>query len=83
MSDIPIIVVSLIFSAFFSGMEIAYVSSNKISIEIEKKKTGFISSIIKTYQPFVYKRSFTNDGHLPRRRSIDFGFVFISGPLWL
>ena len=47
MSDIPIIVASLIFSAFFSGMEIAYVSSNKISIEIEKKKTGFISSIIK------------------------------------
>jgi CBS domain containing-hemolysin-like protein len=48
MSDIPIIIISLIFSAFFSGMEIAYVSSNKISIEIEKKKTGFISSIIKT-----------------------------------
>ena len=48
MSDIPIIVISLIFSAFFSGMEIAYVSSNKISIEIEKKKIGFISSIIKT-----------------------------------
>ena len=47
MSDIPIIVASLIFSAFFSGMEIAYVSSNKISIEIEKKNTGFISSIIK------------------------------------
>ncbi len=47
MSDIPIIVTSLIFSAFFSGMEIAYVSSNKISIEIEKKNTGFISSIIK------------------------------------
>jgi len=47
MSDIPIIIISLIFSAFFSGMEIAYISSNKISIEIEKKKTGFISSIIK------------------------------------
>jgi len=47
MSDIPIIVTSLIFSAFFSGMEIAYVSSNKISIEIEKKSTGLISSIIK------------------------------------
>jgi len=47
MSEIPIIIISLIFSAFFSGMEIAYVSSNKISIEIEKKKTGFISSIIK------------------------------------
>jgi CBS domain containing-hemolysin-like protein len=47
MSEIPVIIISLIFSAFFSGMEIAYVSSNKISIEIEKKKTGFISSIIK------------------------------------
>ncbi len=47
MSETPIIIISLIFSAFFSGMEIAYVSSNKISIEIEKKKTGFISSIIK------------------------------------
>ena len=47
MSDIPIIIISLIFSAFFSGMEIAYVSSNKISIEIEKKSTGLISSIIK------------------------------------
>ena len=47
MSEILIIIISLIFSAFFSGMEIAYISSNKISIEIEKKKTGFISSIIK------------------------------------
>ena len=47
MSEIAIIIISLIFSAFFSGMEIACISSNKISIEIEKKKTGFISSIIK------------------------------------
>ena len=35
--DIIVIVVSLLLSAFFSGMEIAYVSSNKIHIEIEKK----------------------------------------------
>ncbi len=45
--DILIIVLSLLFSAFFSGMEIAYVSSNKIHIEIEKKQEGFLSKILK------------------------------------
>jgi len=33
-------------SAFFSGMEMAYVSSNKIHIELEKKKGGFIAKIL-------------------------------------
>lgn len=41
-----VIIFSLILSAFFSGMEIAYVSSNKIHIEIEKKQGGFISNIL-------------------------------------
>ncbi len=41
-----VIILSLILSAFFSGMEIAYVSSNKIHIEIEKKQGGFISNIL-------------------------------------
>lgn len=41
-----IISVSLLLSAFFSGMEIAYVSSNKIYIEIEKKQKGFIASVL-------------------------------------
>jgi len=41
-----IIIASLILSAFFSGMEIAYVSSNKIHIEIEKKQEGFLSNIL-------------------------------------
>lgn len=42
-----IIIVSLLLSAFFSGMEIAYVSSNKIHIEIEKKQEGLLSNVLK------------------------------------
>ena len=45
--SILIIVISLILSAFFSGMEIAYVSSNKIHIEIEKKQKNFLAGILK------------------------------------
>lgn len=44
--DIIIIIVSLLLSAFFSGMEIAYISSNKIHIEIEKKQNDFIAKIL-------------------------------------
>lgn len=45
-AEIVTIIVSLIFSAFFSGMEIAYVSSNKIHIEIEKKQEGFLAKVL-------------------------------------
>ena len=44
--DLLIVLVSLILSAFFSGMEIAYVSSNKIHIEIEKKQGGLLSTLL-------------------------------------
>jgi len=44
--SILIIVLMLLLSAFFSGMEIAYVSSNKIHIEIEKKQGDFLASIL-------------------------------------
>ena len=44
--DIIIILISLLLSAFFSGMEIAYVSSNKIHIEIEKKQEDFIAKML-------------------------------------
>ena len=43
---IIIIIASLILSAFFSGMEIAYVSSNKIHIEIEKKQEGLLAKVL-------------------------------------
>ena len=45
-SETVIIIISLLFSAFFSGMEIAYVSSNKIHIEIEKKQSGILAKIL-------------------------------------
>ncbi|MDF4220702.1 MULTISPECIES: hemolysin family protein [Maribacter] len=41
-----IIILSLIFSAFFSGMEIAFISANKIHIEIEKKQEGFLATVL-------------------------------------
>lgn len=44
--EISIIILCLILSAFFSGMEIAFISSNKIYLEIEKKQDSFISSLL-------------------------------------
>ena len=45
--SILIIAIMLLLSAFFSGMEIAYVSSNKIHIEIAKKQSGFLAGVLK------------------------------------
>ncbi|MBZ4036286.1 hemolysin family protein [Flavobacterium sp. 17A] len=44
--EISIIIICLILAAFFSGMEIAFVSSNKIYLEIEKKQDDFLSRIL-------------------------------------
>lgn len=44
--EISIIILCLILSAFFSGMEIAFISSNKIYLEIEKKQDNFLSRIL-------------------------------------
>ncbi|SDB65998.1 Hemolysin, contains CBS domains [Flavobacteriaceae bacterium MAR_2010_188] len=45
-SNLLIVILMLVLSAFFSGMEIAYISSNKIHIEIEKKKNDFLAKIL-------------------------------------
>lgn len=44
--EIPIIVVCLLLSAFFSGMEIAYFSSNKVFLSIEKRQNNFNATIL-------------------------------------
>jgi len=44
--EVSIIIICLILSAFFSGMEIAYISSNKVYLGIEKKQDNFLSKIL-------------------------------------
>jgi putative hemolysin len=44
--EISIIILCLILAAFFSGMEIAFISSNKIYLEIEKKQDNFLSQVL-------------------------------------
>lgn len=48
MNDLTIILITLVFSAFFSGMEIAFISSNKLKIELDKNK-GLLSAKILAY----------------------------------
>jgi len=44
---ILIISISVLLSAFFSGMEIAFISSNKMQLELEKKKDTLHAKILK------------------------------------
>jgi len=43
---LTIIIISLLFSAFFSGMEIAFISSNRLKIEIDKNQGVFSARIL-------------------------------------
>ena len=44
--NILIILISILLSAFFSGMEMAFVTANKMYIELEKKKETFLAKIL-------------------------------------
>ena len=49
MNTYTIIVISLLFSAFFSGMEIAFISANKLKVEVDKKGGGFSARLLSRF----------------------------------
>ncbi len=46
---ISLILVSILFSAFFSGMEIAFISANKLRIEIDRKQKKVFAGIVSIF----------------------------------
>ena len=43
------IIVTMVFSAFFSGMEIAFVSSNRMLAEMDKEKNGLTQRLLSLF----------------------------------
>jgi len=40
------VIITLLFSAFFSGIEIAYISANKLQIELQSKQGAFAGKVL-------------------------------------
>ena len=41
-----VIFIVLVFSGFFSGMEIAFISANKVFLELEKKQDNLVAKVL-------------------------------------
>lgn len=54
-SSVIIILASLLFSAYASGMEIAFVSSNRLKVELDRGKNSWYSKLLNVF--------YGNDGH--------------------
>ena len=50
MNNVLIILIMLVLSAFFSGMEIAFISANRLRIELDKKQGHFAASFIGIFE---------------------------------
>ena len=44
--SLTIVLITLALSSFFSGIEIAFISSNRLKLELDKTSDSFISKII-------------------------------------
>ena len=55
MSDIYIVIISLMCSAMFSGMEIAFLSTNRLQLELDLKKNNFSAKIINKFFKWFLK----------------------------
>ncbi|MCC7332782.1 MAG: HlyC/CorC family transporter [Flavobacteriales bacterium] len=47
--EIVYVLITILFSAFFSGMEIAFISANRLKIELQKKQGDFSAKILSDF----------------------------------
>jgi CBS domain containing-hemolysin-like protein len=49
MSEVVTIFITIVFSAFFSGMEIAFISANRMSLEVDKQQKNLTAGILNIF----------------------------------